>query len=291
MHLIIYDFHKEVFIESNKNEIKSKIENILSDIKINKSLFIGRDENIPFLSYQDKKDIKIKVKQNNEKVKNNISKNKDLEDEEKSFEKKINDVINKKEVEISIKRLIKFSLILFFIILIFYLINLYFYISIYSSIKKLIKLIKASISMKYVNTMSLYFVRELSLLNFNAHDIVGGEYILFAGKNKTNYTLVMAEKLLEKFNENKRLMKTIFSSDITFRKNTTKYLSEIVLDVYFLIDDNLKVIQSDIFSTIVQYNNAFYNLVSTSIYLNQNNLILNKLNIKYFNYFIYIKIL
>ena len=94
--------------------------------------------------------------------------------------------------------------------------------------------------MIYVNTMSLNFVRELSLLNFNAYDIVGGEYILFAEKNKANYTILMAEKLLEKFNENQRLMKIIFSSDITFRKNTIKYLSEIVLDVSFLIDEKLK---------------------------------------------------
>ena len=60
MHLIIYDFHKEVFIESNKNKIKSKIENILSDIKINKSLFIGRDGNIPFLSIKIKKISKLR---------------------------------------------------------------------------------------------------------------------------------------------------------------------------------------------------------------------------------------
>ncbi len=62
MHFMIYDFNKEMIIEGNKNEIASKIDNIINNSKKGNEINSGKDENYPFFSFKNKKDEKKKQK-------------------------------------------------------------------------------------------------------------------------------------------------------------------------------------------------------------------------------------
>ena len=72
IYLLIYDFNKEMIIEKNEKEYKTKIEEILNNIKKKKSIDIGRDEDFPFYSY---KNIKYSIKDKNKNKKINEKRN------------------------------------------------------------------------------------------------------------------------------------------------------------------------------------------------------------------------
>ena len=69
--------------------------------------------------------------------------------------------------------------------------------------------------------------------------------------------------------ENEKSTTLITSSKYSFSKNTTKYLSELVFNVKFLMNQQETTINSDIYSSLIQYNNALYSLSSLSGIINQ----------------------
>ena len=270
IHFFIYDFNKDMIIEDKKNEDKSQINKILLNIKNDNLIDFGKDENYPILTYKNmNKDIKFnnQIKKENINDKNNHNKN--ILNNEKLIEQNINKVINLKTDEIPIIKLKMISLISFVILSICGIINLFLILKFYSSIKELIKLYKNSIILRYCNIIGMYYIKELILLNFNISNIVGGEYISFPAKNRTKYILLIAENLKNLYVENQNSLKLILSSTFSFSNNKTKYLSELVFDVDFLFHHQVNKINSDIYSTLLQYNNAFYSLVSLSINLNK----------------------
>ena len=267
IHFLLYDFNKEMFVE-NKNENISKVEEVM---KNNKILRIGKDNMYPSIEFNiNKINIKDNNKNNNKSKneKNNIN-TKNLEkNKEQSLEDKIKEEINKKDDEIPIKRLKKISFLFFSLIIIFCCLTLYFNLTYYSSIHKLIELHKNIIKLKYCRLMALYYIKELALLNFEAPTIVGGEYTLYPSNNITKYKQLLADKLMELFIENHEALKGFFSSTISLSKKSMKSLDELVFKIDFILRGE-KSLYSDIYETLVQYNNAFYMMATASVNVNQ----------------------
>ena len=262
---LMYDFNKDYFEEVNTEKIIPKIEEVLSDISKNE-----KDDIYSFYSFQnDKSKSKNKEKQKKESNINNINNSNNSLDREKSIEKEIVDTINEKEEEAPIIRTKIYSAISFCTMLILGVLSLNFCLSYYSSINQLISLIKISVKIKYCNYLSLYFVRELTLLNFNAARIIGGEYVLFPSKNRTTYIKICVEQLMELFKENQNMTKLLFFPQYTLSINQTKYIEKLTFNTNFLVKGTTKIIISDLYATLLQYNNAFYSLISNGKNIHQ----------------------
>ena len=137
--------------------------------------------------------------------------------------------------------------------------------------------------------MSVFFVGESTLVNFNASKIVGGLFTNFPGNknNKKAYIQLLREKIKETFLESELCFEEILSTKISFSKNTTKFLNNILLDTHYIYNDGrIESIISDIFTTLMHYNGAFYNLAFSPLALEQNHTdILNFLHNSFNDYF------
>ena len=268
IYLLIYDFSKDSFVEVNKEEYIPKIEEVLSDIS-NKE----KDEIYSFYSFQNEQNIsKNKAKQkseNNNNNNNNINNLNNSLDREKTIERTIFNTINEKEEEAPIVRTKIYSSISLCIMLILGVLSLFFCLSYYSSINQIINLIKISIKLKYCNCISLYFTREITLLNFNAANIIGGEYILYPSKNRTTFINLCIEQLTELFKENQNMTEKLFEQKYSLSKNQTKYIEGLTFNTNFLVKGRSNMIISDLYGTLLQYNNAFYSLTSNAKNIHQ----------------------
>lgn len=266
-----YDFYKDAIVEE-KSKI-TKIDEIKNCIKKNIPICVGKDEKYPFVSIKINK--KLRVSQNfeekNEQLfsSNNLQNMENKNNNQDIMENKINDAITNYKDEHFIKRLKRLSFLSYLLLIICAAFNVRYIIQLYKSINEAFKLTQFSSDIQSYQTTSIYYVRELTLLNFNVSGIKGGEYIKFPGKNKQNYTNFIKRKLKELFLENQSLIKRIFSSDINLSDNSEKQASQIMLDIQITKDNN-NIINSDIFSSLLQYNNAFYSLALSSIPVEQN---------------------
>ena len=81
----------------------------------------------------------------------------------------------------------------------------------------------------------------------------------------------MREKIKESFLENENSLQGLLSSQLELTKNTSTYLKETILNTnYIMKSGKIEIISADIFTTLMQYNGAFYNLASSPYYLEQN---------------------
>ena len=268
IHFLSYDFNKEMIVE-NKNENISKIEKIMKNKNI---LRIGKDQMYPFIELnKNKNNMKDnnKPKSNDEKINfNNPEKN-----NEKLLENKIKEEINKKGDEIPIKKLKTISIFSYLFIIGFCILSLFLNLHYYSSMSKIVEIIKNIIRMKYCKYFGLYFMKELILLNYNAPNIYGGDYLLFPSHNITKYKQLIADNLMELFIENHEAIKYIFSSDLTLSKKTLEYQNEFIFKIDFMYYRRMeKSIYSDVYESLVQYNNAFYSMAASSVGLHQSNI-------------------
>jgi hypothetical protein len=121
--------------------------------------------------------------------------------------------------------------------------------------------------------MSVFYVGESTLVLFNASKIKGGSFDNFPDKkeNKKEYIQLMRDKIKETFLESELCLEEILSTKISFSKNTTKILEEKLLDTHYTYNNgDIKSLISDIFTTLMQYNGAFYNLAFSPLSLEQN---------------------
>ena len=268
IHFLKFDYYKEAFVEGDKSERKSKIETILSKIKKNLNSD-KKDE-----KYPDELINKIKRGKKLKKVDDNKFSIQDkLVNERKKLKKKINDEINTERYERLIEILKIYSFIYFILMIMMLLICIYFYLNSFSNIQGLLNLVKNAIRIKYCDRMSVFYVGESTLLNFNANKIEGGVFSNFAGNldNKEGYIALMRKKIKESFFENEIALQELLSTDIKLSKESAKNITETRLNADILMDDgSIDIITSDIFTTLIQYNNAFYNLATSTYNLEQN---------------------
>ena len=286
---MVYDFNSDCVVEDKTKKNTSKIEKIINNYQRQNTIKRGKDENYPFISFilknkkEDKKD-KNKEKEKSDKNKEDkqIKNNKDnkknknsykLNYNDKLIESKITEAINNHKDEIPIKKLKILAKISFIILICIGLLNFFYDIYFYSLIKELFLLIRNSLYMKKANLISIYYIRELTLLSIEVKEIEGGNYTKFPDISKAHYISLIEEKLIELFKESQSSMEKIFSTTLSFSKKNSKYLTDSKFNIELLtFNYSLEYIYSNIYTTLIQFNNALYNLAFiNNIFLVQNN--------------------
>ena len=270
---MIYDFNKDIIIENDdRNNYISKVEFILNDYKKRlNTINHDNNENYPFIllnkiKKKEEKKYLYKKKQSKEiKENKTIKNNKIINHKDNLLISKIKETINNHNDETPIKKL-KIVTILFYIFLIcfsFFKFICFLYFS--SIIEELYTLIINSLYLKNSNLFSVYYIRELILLHIKVEGIEGGEYLKFPYKNKKKYISLIQENLVDLFKKSQNDMKKIFSTSINFSFNTTKYLYQTKLNIDLLGFNYSSIYTiSNIYTALMQYNNAFYNIVFSS---------------------------
>ena len=273
IYFMIYDFNRDMIVEAKEEEKILEIERIKNESKKRNSIInIGKDQNYPYVSMKLKKKESQKKKQNKiEEINKQIDNiNQPVVKEEKNFERKIKEAINNKNKEESIKKLKIYTLILFIIILILGFLTLFICFNFHRNIQKILLIIKNIVKIKYCNTLSIYYIRELTLLNFNITNIKGGIYNSYPGIDRIKYETLIKNNFRSLFLENQLYIMQILSSDYIPSKNTQKNLSETIFNSKYIIENNTGTINVAVLSTLIQYNAAFYSLSSCTTPIEQN---------------------
>ena len=116
---------------------------------------------------------------------------------------------------------------------------LYLNLDCYNNLKQILKIIKNIIIIKYCNTLSIYYIRELTLLNFNISNLYGGVYYSFSGNNRNEYENFVKNSFGDLFYENQVSMTEIFSSNYAPSKATQLNLTDTIFNSKYLIDNNI----------------------------------------------------
>ena len=286
---MIFDFYKDMIVEGDKKEIVSKIETIMINSKNLEPIDYDKDERFSFFTLfknKNKKNNKENKdnKENNETIKkNNINTNiKSNIREEKIFKKKIYEALNNHKNEPPIIRLKLFSILSYFVMFIYEFISTILSIICLSKISKVLYLIKNTIIIKYCGQISVYYLREISLLNIEIKEIKDGFYLNFPAKTKDDYIDLIREEIMGLFTESQSSMKILFSSSLPLDYNSSQILSEYTLRIKMSQDPPV-YLNYNILTALMQYTSSFYNLAFTVTPITQNhsdlnNYIYNNLN-------------
>ena len=68
----------------------------------------------------------------------------------------------------------------------------------------------------------------------------------------------------ELFEENQNMTKMLFTPKYSLSKNQTKYIEKLKFNTNFIVKGRMNIITSDLYGTLLQYNNAFYSLISNA---------------------------
>lgn len=274
---LIYDFNKDMIIDAD-NEKTSKIENIIKNTKQRLSIELKTTDNYPKIIFDNIKEDKKKGTSSKD-----TSKSEPLS-EEKTVENKILEAINKENDEDDITRIYKYSFFGVLILLICVSLYLYFEINLYVEYRVIMDMIRDILSVKYCNKISLYYIRELTLLNTPDVGIRGGKYTYIPANDRDQYIKMIKQNILELFMESQMSMVNFIGSQYSLTKDLNSYLNNTKLIVK-LSSSELKssIIKNNVIVTIVQLNSAFYNLASSTSAIEQNhadlyNFVYNSLN-------------
>jgi len=275
VHLMVYDFYKDMIVEGNKNDIVSKVENVMSNGKNQFPTYLEKDGGLSFISLfhpklknkKSDKDSSIQKSDINDSFKNNKEQNNKIINEQKLFEKKISDALKKQRDEPPIKRLKLFASCFYIMMAVSGILSIYLDTIYLNKINKNIDVVKKTISVKYCSYISVYFLRELSLINFDMADVIqGGDYSEFMANSKDEILSYIREELMNLFIENQSSLKTIYSTTVKLSNASATFLSKTSLKIKMSQDFEIKNI---ILISLMQYNGAFNNLATSTTDIKQ----------------------
>ena len=269
--LLVYNYQREM-VEEKSHIYFTEIENIIHNLKNDIKVDIGRDEDYPNVVIKNKnKDIKKEENGKEQRKSSNDEYDFGVMNKDKILKRKIVEAINNYKDEIPVKNLKILILISCVIMYGFGLLNFYFNWKYFATFQELINLIQSSLGLQYCNLASLFYMRELILLNFNLSNIKGGLYTGFPAINREQYSSFISEKLTSLYIDNHALVKNVLGTAYPFSKNSSYYLTEEIFNIKFLTSNNdILIVKYDMKKIIIAYNTAFSNLVSTSGLLEQN---------------------
>ena len=286
VHYMIFNFDKDMIVEGNKDHKVCKVEKIMTKIKNEKEpIFHEKDDKFSYLSLFKIKKNKNKNRENqNDTEKNNSNEYNYQIDKEKIFKTKLYEALNNQKNEPPIIKLKILLTISIFIMASIGFIILFIDLGFLDSMKITLSLINDSIVIKYCSQMSIYYLRELTLLNFNALDIKGGTYDKIPDNNFENYKNLILSELIELFIESESSVKNLYSTSISLPKQESQLMSEFEIEVK-LSNNPVIFMKYDILTSLMQYSSTFHNLaVSTDTntitqgYTDVYNFIYNNLN-------------
>ena len=278
---MIYDFNKDIIIEDTKTKNVSKIDTIMADTKNQESIEMEKEERFSYFYTQNnnknKKYKKNKIEDKDKKAKNE-DKNANIKrksikinklDEEKLIEKKIYESLNKHKSEPSIIKLKLISYFATFLIILYGIITIYLDSYYLNNLKINLNKLKYYMFLSYYSPISVYYIRELILLNYNVAEIEGGEYVEIPALNKSEYKNLIKEKLFDLFIDNQNSMRYFYSNALHLNPKASKILanSQETIKMSSFKKINMKY---DILTALMQYVSAFYNLASSPNPIEQN---------------------
>ena len=269
--LYVFDFYKEQVVNGNKNDVISKVECITNKIGSYGPLDIEKDDRFFALWSINEKKKKNKDRdgiKGNEIIKNKFDENIKKIDEEKLFEKKISQALKKQKNELPILRL-KILLTFAYILINIYGIIFIYYDSHFLNLMSMnIDIVKKIIFVKYNSYLSVYYIRELSLVHFEETEIKGGEYTNFPDTDKENYVNSIKAELMQLFIENQSSLKDIYSTSLVLSNSSQTYLSKTKLKIKVSRKPNFDM-SSVILVCLMQYSGALNNLASSPTKITQ----------------------
>ena len=290
IYYMVYDFYKDMIIDGKKSEITSKMETIINNSKNQDSIDLLKDERFSFISLFHQKTKSKKSNKNvtnkgndlNNNIKTSTEDNKIILNEEKLFEKKVSEALKKQKDEPPIKRLKIFTNSSYIIIIIIGIIIAYINMNYFSLINQTLYIIKNIIFVKYCSHISVFYLRELSLLNFFAEGIKGGEYTGYPAQEKEEYIDLIKDEIMKLFIENQESLKIIYSNSLVLSNASATFLTKTKLKIKMSKSPKVDI-SNIILISLMQYNGAFNNLATSTGSITQNhpdlfNFIYNNLN-------------
>ena len=277
VHLMVYDFYKDMIVEGNKNDIVSKVEFVMSKDKNQVPTYMEKDGGFSFMSLfhqklKNKKNDKENSNQTsdiNDSFKNNKNdQSKKIINEEKLFEKKISDALKKQKDEPPIKKLKIFATCFYVVMAVSGIISIYLDTIYLNKINTNIDVVKKTISIKYCSYISFYYLRELTLINFDMGGVItGGDYTEYMANSKEEILDYIREELMSLFIENQSSLKIIYSTSVVLSNTSATFLKKTNLKIKMSFDFEIKNI---ILISLMQYNGAFNNLATSTTTIKQN---------------------
>ena len=290
-----YDHVREMIVEDTKYEKKSKMDELLSDIKIQDfnlenhlfnytkdltfSTFVTRESKLKDskfkrnqLKKQSSKDKGITTTESQNEKKNNN--NNSQVDNVKDLENKIKEALNQEDKQKSIEIFLIISIISLLVLLAMGIIGNYYIISQIKDDTSNINLICYSAELRTFYNAAVYYLRELTLVNFIVPTYSNLEnytsYPEFVG-NRSEYIKSLRAKIQNIYIETHVLTESLTSSDIPLSDNTSWFLQDKNLTLYVL-ENNLNIYQiTTTFSiSLIELNSALYNLAISDTYIQQN---------------------
>ena len=292
-----YDFFIGTVVESHDYEKIALIEKIINECKQNDNISLNKsNKELSFSNYSHVKDNSKKesefkrrhskhkntktklMKANDQNDEENIEKEKNkkiLHDNKIDLEEKIRESLNQEDKQKSIFIFLITSLINV-LILIAIGIALYYYIINQIQIDiGIIDLICYSVDLRTLYNFAVYYLREITLVNFFLpDDIINDRYTsypVYRG-NRTRYIKYLKDKINEIYAETHFLTQSLTSFDIPFSKNSNKFIKENKLTLYVLTNNlELYNINTTFVISLIQVNSALNNLADSDISIQQNN--------------------
>ena len=284
-----YDFIKEVIIEDTKYEKVSKIEKLINQYKKEEfnlenhllkemsfsTLIINKENKLKESKFKKlhsrKKSSQVELNENKE---NNNEKRKILVDNTKELENKIKESLSQEDKQKSIEIFLIISIICLFILIIIGIISNYYIITQIKKDINNIHLICYSAELRTFYNVAVYYLRELTLVNFELPNNSSLEKYYEYPEYKNNrqgYISSLSEKIRNIYIESHVLTESLTSVDLELSENTTKILQDNYLTLY-VRKDNLDIytITTTFSVSLIELNSALYNLAISDTYIQQN---------------------
>ena len=265
----------EIFFNTNKKTEDSFLHKIMlnnqvimqNNNKKKESKFGKNNSGKQFSSF-----IKPEVKNNNHKNNDN-KENKDTIDKRKELEYKIKIALNQEDKQILIQIFLIISLISLLILIFFGILINYFIINEINNFKGYIKLICYTSELRLFYNQAVYYLRELTLVNFvPPKNKINDSYIKYPeySDNKTNYIRSLKDKIYNVYNFSHTLTASSILVNVEL-SNKTKTISEKNFTIFILQNDlSIYCISTSYSLSLIQINAALNHLVSDSTIIQQN---------------------
>ena len=188
--------------------------------------------------------------------------------EEKLIRKKIYESLNNIKDESPIKKLKYVIFTSFIVFLIYGILIIISDLQYLSRIIKSLDIIKNGIFMKYCCQIGIYYLRELTLLNFKVEGLKGGKYTQFVGKDQNEYIQLIREEIMKLFIKSQTSLKSIYTIILPKSKKSVEILDKFKADIK--ISNSPKIdMKYNIPMTLMHYSSSFFNLAFSTSDLEQ----------------------
>ena len=249
-----YDYSKNILIEIKDYEKISQVEKRMHENKKNE----GEDNNN---NNQDNKNLNQNFSLNTNQNINNIIIGLDSNMVENPLIKEIEYALKKEESQESISLLNKMSVLVFIILMGMGSITLFYILTTSSKLKVIGNLITDSYRLLILNSVGIYYVKELILLNNENYTLIPSR------SNREKYIETIYNHTMELFEESHKLISFTTSTNLKFSSKNYKIIYEDLIDTENIIfpDLTIKIVKTTMQSTFIEAITALFNIATKKI--------------------------